>query len=122
MVYYCIAFSAVLLASLGQIILKLGALGPITRPEASFEFFNHFFSLLFTPKIIVGLSFYILGALLWILVLSNLQLSKAYPILGLSYVIVLSCSVLFLGENLTIHKSVGTALIVFGIVIVGFSK
>jgi drug/metabolite transporter (DMT)-like permease len=116
---YSYAIIAVIVGSVGQIILKVGTTsysGSIANDF--FSSFSSFLNILFIPQIFIGLLCYAVSALLWIVVLSHLEVSKAYPILGLSYIFVLLLSFLFLGESLTLTKTLGSFLIVFGVVLI----
>ena len=70
----------------------------------------------------VGLTLYVISAATWILALSTVPLSVAYPFLGLSYVAIAGVSVLRLGEWLTPAQWIGIMLVVMGVVIVAVSQ
>jgi drug/metabolite transporter (DMT)-like permease len=57
------------------------------------------------------------AALCWMLAISKLELSHAYPFVSLSFVLVLFLSALFFGEPLSWGKILGVALIVAGVVV-----
>ncbi len=116
---YSYAIIAVIVGSVGQIILKIGTSSyPGSIANDFFSSFSSFLNILFIPQIFIGLLCYAVSALLWIVVLSHLEVSKAYPILGLSYIFVLLLSFFFLGESLTLTKTLGSFLIVFGVVLI----
>ena len=52
------------------------------------------------------------------LTLTKFDLSYAYPFTSLIFVIMLICGALFFEEPFTIHKLVGTILVVIGLFIV----
>ena len=62
---------------------------------------------------------YFFSAFMWLIVLSEFEVSRAYSILGLSYFIVLVLAVIFLGESWSVLKVIGTALIFTGAMLVG---
>jgi drug/metabolite transporter (DMT)-like permease len=66
----------------------------------------------------LGLFLYGLSAVFWMTVLSRVDLSFAYPMVGFSYVIVLLFSALLLGEQVSPLRWLGTLVIVLGIVLV----
>ena len=116
---YTLALIAVFIGSIGQIILKIGTNNyPGSITNNFYSSFSSFLKILFFPQIFIGLSCYAVSALLWIIVLSHLEVSKAYPILGLSYIFVLLLSFFFLGESLTLTKILGSLLILFGVVLI----
>jgi len=58
-----------------------------------------------------------LGMLVWLAVLSLMEVSAAYPYLGLGYVLVLLVSHFVLGEQVNQVRWGGVALIVLGILV-----
>ena len=70
------------------------------------------------PYIVAGIGLYGLGAVVWIVVLSRVSLSFAYPMLGLSYVLVLLVSRFVLNEHVSLQRWVGALLIVTGAALV----
>ena len=73
------------------------------------------FKVLMLPTTLLGMSFYIVGSIAWLIALSKIDLSVAYPMLSIGYIIVMIISFLFLNESLTITKIFGTLMIVGGI-------
>lgn len=72
------------------------------------------------PGLIVagGASMYVLGFLLWMVILTRSPLTVAYPIaVGLTMVFSTVCAVLFLRESLTWSTVAGMSLVFFGIVL-----
>jgi drug/metabolite transporter (DMT)-like permease len=70
-----------------------------------------------SPLIIFGLLLYGISAIIWLLVLSRVDLSLAYPMLAIGYIFVLLVSLFFLGEKVTLMRWLGTVLIVGGVVL-----
>ena len=58
------------------------------------------------------------GSLIWIHLLRNIELSKAYPFMALSFVVVPLLGMLFFEEQLTAPYFFGVTLIIFGIVVI----
>ncbi|WP_352907458.1 EamA family transporter [Mesorhizobium sp. M0816] len=65
-----------------------------------------------------GLSCYAISVLLWLAVLSSNQVSVAYPMLSIGYVIAVLFSFLLLGEAIPLARLVGIALICLGTVLI----
>lgn len=64
-----------------------------------------------------------LAALLsWLIALSRLPLTWAYPLTSLSFVVVLAGGVLLFGEPLTWPKALATGFIILGVGTLGLSK
>ncbi|MGA9347381.1 MAG: EamA family transporter [Anaerolineae bacterium] len=118
-----LALLATLIATLGQLLLKSGMrqVGPISRVDLS-----HPFPLLVTvfsnPLILIAIPLYVAGFLTWLIVLSKLDLSYAYPFLAVTYVLVPLLSWLLLGEHVPSMRWIGIAVICVGLVLVGWAK
>ena len=70
--------------------------------------------------LILGFALYGLGAIVWLSVLTRWDVSKAYPLVGLGFV--LSLVVGFaLGEMVTLGRILGVLLIVAGVVVVALT-
>lgn len=69
-----------------------------------------------SPFVFFGLGLYGISAVLWVILLSKLDLSIAYPALSIGYVLVLLISVLFLGEQVSPIRFASTLLIMAGVV------
>jgi drug/metabolite transporter (DMT)-like permease len=72
-------------------------------------------ALFFQPEAWVGLLIYGLSAVCWLWVLARAQLSLAYPILSLTFPIVLGLSAAFFAETITPLRWVGVGVIVGGV-------
>lgn len=76
--------------------------------------------LLTLPGILGGFLLYGLGAVVWLGVLARWEVSKAYPLVGLGFVLTASIGWAF-GEQVGWTRALGVALICLGVVIVGRS-
>lgn len=65
-----------------------------------------------------GLGCYAIGILLWLAVLSSNEVSVAYPMLSIGYVIAIVLSFILLGEGIPPTRLVGIALICVGVVLI----
>lgn len=70
------------------------------------------------PQIWVGLLVVCSGMAVWLLVLAEAELSLAFPLDSIQYIIILFSSYLFLGERINRDRIIGTAFIIAGIVFV----
>lgn len=70
--------------------------------------------------ILGGFTLYGLGAVAWLGVLAQWDVSKAYPLVGLGFVFTVAIGWL-IGEQITVARSFGVALICAGVVLVGRS-
>jgi multidrug transporter EmrE-like cation transporter len=68
----------------------------------------------------LGLSLYAMGAVLWLGVLAKIEVSIAYPFVGLGFILTLLFGVFLLGEAFSLIRLIGTILVVLGIVLVTY--
>lgn len=73
------------------------------------------------PRLWLGLALFGVSALFWLVVLSRVDLSVAYPFVGLSYIVVVLFSRLFLHEQVTALRWLGVVIVAIGIAIIGLS-
>ncbi len=71
-----------------------------------------------TPQIWIGLLVVSTGMAVWLLVLAQAELSMAFPLDSIQYVIILVSSYFFLGERINRDRIIGTLFILAGIVFV----
>ncbi len=103
----------------GQIILKIGMnrIGFIN--VNSFQTLGKFFSeVIKSPLVWVGLLLYVLSAAIWLVILSAVDLSFAYPFIGVTYVMVLILSKFILKEDVNPLRWAGAAIITIGVVVI----
>jgi drug/metabolite transporter (DMT)-like permease len=99
-------------------------IGQLLFKKASFEIEAYGGWLHLKVLLIVGIAgiFYGGATLLWIELLRNTDLSKAYPYMGLSFLIVPALSYVLFQEKIDFMYLVGALLIFVGIVIIGFNS
>ena len=74
------------------------------------------------PKLWLGLVLFGVSSVFWLVVLSRVDLSLAYPMVGLSYVIIVALAKLVLDESVPAVRWAGVIIIAVGIALVGFSS
>jgi drug/metabolite transporter (DMT)-like permease len=113
---------AILLSTTGELFFKRG----MTQiGEFEFSFGNIapvLLKIALNPNIWVGGVGFIGGSVFWLFVLSRAPLSLAYPILALSYFVIVFESWLFFGERVTWVRVLGVGIIIVGVVLVGLSE
>jgi undecaprenyl phosphate-alpha-L-ara4N flippase subunit ArnF len=75
-----------------------------------------------TWQVVVGLALFATSAAFWLITLSRVPLSTAYPVVSLSYVLILVFSVVVLDERPPLSVWVGAGLIVSGISLIGLGQ
>lgn len=115
-------FFSLSLAIGGQFILKVGMnqVGRIGSGDLLY-YKDMFLKTFLHPYIIAGLSMYVLSAVSWLVVLSRVNLSFAYPFAGFGYIIVMFISWRFLQEPVSAIRLLGAALIGLGVVLISRS-
>ncbi len=73
------------------------------------------------PRLWLGLLLFGVSALFWLVVLSRVPLSVAYPFVGLSYIAVVLFARLLLHEHVPALRWLGVVVVAAGIAIVGLS-
>lgn len=111
--------SAVFLGAAGQIIMKRGM--QIYGEVSAGSVWRQLVPILKVPHVTLGLFCYAVSAVLWIAVVSKFDLSLAYPMVSVAYVVVVVASWLLFGEKLSAVRLAGLALIVAGVVAISRS-
>jgi len=112
---------AVFAVSIGQILLKYGLnkLGGVSYSLQTL--YPTLYSLITSPAIVIGALLFGLSSLLWLLAISEADLSYAYPLLGLGYAVVAVLSWLFFHEALSTLRFIGVFIITAGVILMARS-
>jgi multidrug transporter EmrE-like cation transporter len=111
-------FLAILLNVCGHLCLKAGMnqLGAISLAQLLVNFSRVFT----TPFVILGLVSYVSSVALYMVVLSRIDISYAYPLMmGLGYVLIVLFSWQIFGEPFSTFKWAGIVLVLVGIALLG---
>jgi len=114
---YAYLASAILLMVYCQLVLKWQVTGAGALPDDAADKVWFLVRLLLNPWVVSALAAAFLAALSWMAALTKLDLSHAYPIMSLSFVLVALASAWLLQEPLTGLKIAGVALICLGVAI-----
>jgi len=107
------------LNALAQVLLRKGMLEVgEDDPDTAVEYAM---AVAFEPWLIGGMACYAISIVAWLVVLSRAEVSVAYPFLSLGYVIAAALGFFFLGENLTLTRIIGLALLCGGLVFISRS-
>jgi multidrug transporter EmrE-like cation transporter len=110
---------AVMLGAVGQIVMKRGM--QIYGEVSATSVWGQLVPILKTPQVTIGLLCYALSAVLWIAVVSSVDLSLAYPMVSFAYVVVFVASWLMFGEQISALRLVGLLIIVSGVIVISRS-
>ena len=111
---------AVLAASGGQLMLKHGMQLATARVRDSGG--SLAVAAATTPWVLFGLMVFAVSAVAWLAALSKVPLSLAYPFNAVSYLVILTASILVLHERANLLTWAGTVLVVSGLLMVVLSK
>lgn len=118
---FSILFCGVLLNALAQLGLKAATrvTGPLIVTDSGM--LRRGLELLAVPSLWYALCAYGLSVIVWLVGLSRVPVSQAYPLLSLGYVINIGLAWWLLGEVPNVQRVGGIAIIVLGVVLVSRS-
>jgi drug/metabolite transporter (DMT)-like permease len=118
---FSILFCGVLLNALAQLGLKAATRvsGPLIAGDAGV--LQRALSVLVVPSLWYALLAYGLSVIVWLVGLSRVPVSQAYPLLSLGYVINIGLAWWLLGEVPNVQRVAGIGIIVVGVVLVARS-
>jgi multidrug transporter EmrE-like cation transporter len=121
MFLFALILFGVLLNAGAQLLLKAG-MSQIGHFE--FSLANALpvgFKVMASPPILSGLCLYAISVVVWLLVLSRVQVSYAYPMLSIGYIVNALAAYYFFGEPLTSLRMLGIFIIIAGVYLVARS-
>lgn len=74
------------------------------------------------PRLWGGLALFGISALFWLVVISRVPLSLAYPFVGLSYIVVVALDKVVFGEDVPGLRWVGVLIVASGIALIGLTS
>ena len=108
MVYILLLINIILLVS-GQTLWKTGLKGTTLTLGL-----DSILALVINPYIISGMTVYVIATVLWLYILSKLDLSVAYPLQSLCYVLAVFVSIFIFKEQIPLTRWIGLLLITSG--------
>ena len=113
--YLPLILAGVLLNALAQLTLKQGM-----RSIGHFSFsienlLKMAFTIAFNPFVLAGLACYVISVVIWLLVLSRVEVSYAYPLLSIGYVVTAMAGWLLFNEAMDLTRWSGIAVICCGV-------
>jgi multidrug transporter EmrE-like cation transporter len=110
LVSFSFILAGVLLNAGAQLLLKAGATARPLGLELAFE-----------PHIMGGLACYVVSVVLWIVALSKVPVSIAYPMLSIGYIVNAVAAHYLFGETLSTMRMAGIGVIIVGVFLVARS-
>ena len=120
-VSFSLVMLGVLLNAAAQLLLKAG-----TNAVGKFEFVGANalpmgMKLALEPHILGGLACYVVSVAIWIMALSRVEVSIAYPMLSVGYVVNAAAAWYLFGEAVTPMRLLGIAILILGVFVVARS-
>lgn len=120
-VSFSLLMLGVFLNALAQLLLKAG-----TNAVGHFEFdagniVPVGMKLAFEPHIMGGMACYVVSLVVWIMALSRVEVSIAYPMLSIGYVLNAVAAWYLFGEAVSMTRLVGIGIIIVGVYVVARS-
>lgn len=109
---------SVMTSVLGQTTIKLGVSQPGSNGLSIGDPTALLTTIVQSPLVLSGLVLYGIGALAWIVVLSRLDLSLAYPFVALNFVLITIISKYALAEPIPTVRWIGIGFIAIGILLI----
>lgn len=118
---FALIMTGVLLNAAAQLLLKAG-----TNAVGAFEFtlanaWPIGLKLAFEPHIMGGMVCYAVSLVVWIMALSRVPVSIAYPMLSIGYILNAAIAHFWLGEAVTATRMAGIGIIALGVFVVARS-
>ncbi|KAB7738994.1 MULTISPECIES: SMR family transporter [Parvibaculum] len=119
--YLPLIFTGVLLNAAAQLALKQGM-----RQIGHFDFspatlFAMSWRIGTNGYVVFGLACYVVSVAVWLLALSRVEVSFAYPLLSVGYIVTAVAAWYFFGEAVTPVRIAGIAVIIVGVIMISRS-
>jgi multidrug transporter EmrE-like cation transporter len=115
-------FVSIVLTSAAQLLMKAGMSSPsVAQVMSGGTVLNMVLAIATSPFVIGGLFCFGLSAATWLLVLSRVDVSQAYPFIALGIAATAAGGLLFFGEALSLLRLGGVAIIGIGVLMVALS-
>lgn len=118
---FFLAVASILISVAAQFALKSGMSSSVIQNALASDVGPRTLLMVVThPGVVLGFALYGLGALLWLGVLARWDVSKAYPLVGLGFIVAVVVGWIH-GEQISMTRTIGALLICTGVVLVGRS-
>ncbi|MFH1603718.1 MAG: SMR family transporter [Pseudomonadota bacterium] len=121
LVSFSLLMLGVFLNAMAQLLLKAGtnAVGPFGFHADNIVPVG--MKLALEPHILGGITCYVVSLVVWIMGLSRVEVSIAYPMLSIGYVLNALAAWYFFGEAVSVTRLTGIGIIIIGVYIVARS-
>lgn len=115
---FLLILTSVSISAIAQITLKTGMSGKHIQAALNGSARDLVITIATAPLVWLGLAMYFAGALAWLLVLARLEVSLAYPFVGLGFIFTMLLGFFLLGETVSMPRIGGTLLVVLGVILI----
>ncbi len=116
---FSLILCSVVMSTSAQLLLKIGMSNSSIKAAVEGREWGGLAAQVATNQWVVGgLSLYALSAVVWLLVLARVQLSYAYPFVGIGFIITMLMGWWLMGDAMSVQRVGGTLLIAAGIALV----
>lgn len=117
---YILILGSVLLNCLAQVLMRKGMLAVGQVGLSSLV--SHAIDMMLNLWLWGAMACYGISILLWMIVLSKVQVSFAYPFLSIGYIVAAAIGYFWMGESLDLYKVSGILIICLGIIVLSRSS
>lgn len=121
LITFIIALGSVSLNALAQIALRKTMLTLGQMPSELSGYFNLALNLLSNIWFMLGMGCYVISIGLWMVVLGKVEVSLAYPLSSVGYILTAVIGYFFMGENVNLIRIIGLTFICVGVIIISRS-
>jgi multidrug transporter EmrE-like cation transporter len=118
---FSLVLAGVLLNAAAQLLLKAGTNSIGTFGFTADNFVPVGLKVASNPYIAAGLGCYAISVVVWIMALSRIEVSLAYPMLSIGYVVNAVAAWYLFGEAVTVQRMIGIGTIIVGVFLVARS-
>ncbi len=109
---------SIVLTVAGQVLFKMGMTGVSFEGMTPFAIGQTVFLRLFHHWILLGILSFALGTIAWLMVLTRMDISVAYPLGSLGYVLTFAVGIIALHEPFSVERLIGVLLIMSGVIFI----
>lgn len=121
MIYHIILFMDILLGAVAQVLMKIG-MQRHGKPNTQLKTLHKEVIRMYLGKyVFMGIILYSMSFLIWLFVISKIDLSYAYPLVSMNFVLIAVFSKIFFRENVSRKRWLSIALILVGVILVTLS-
>ena len=107
-------FISVLLGAVGQLLIKKGMM--VYGKVGVAQIWSELIRVFLVPYVFIGFICFVTSAILWLSVISKNEISFAYPMVSLGYILILIVSIFWFNEAVTWVRFLGVVLICLGVI------